>query len=237
MSRCAWMLSGLLLACVAPARAGVPETPAFRTLGVAQGLPSSSVNAIAQDRAGYIWVATADGLARHDGVGFRTWRHDPADPGSLPGNNVQALHIDAQDRVWVAIEGGGLSVLDARRRRFRHFRMATHPQVGSDDTWAIASRDGVTWFGTWGGGLHRMDRDGRITRFEPVDGDTRSLPAANVLALAFDRRGRLWVGTTHGLARWTGRGFERVPVAGAAPEPVVYALVPDGDALWVGTSA
>ena len=171
MSPCAWMLSGLLLACVAPAWAGVPETPAFRVLGVAEGLPSGSVNALAQDRAGYLWIATADGLARYDGLDFRIWRHDPAEPGSLPGNNVQALLVDSSDRVWIATEAGGLSVLDASRQAFRHYRKATHPSIGSDDTWALASRDGDLWFGTWGGGLHRIQDDGRITRFMPRTGD------------------------------------------------------------------
>ena len=101
------------------------------------------MNAIVQDRAGFVWIATADGLARHDGTGFRVWRHDPADATSLPGNNVQALHVDALDRIWVATEGGGLSVLGAGRRGFRQFASATRPDIGSDDTWAIASRDGA----------------------------------------------------------------------------------------------
>ena len=100
------MLSALLLACVGQARAGVPELPRFRAIGVSDGLPSSAVNAIAMDQQGYVWAATADGLARYDGVGFRTWRNDPADPGSLPGNNVQALHVDASNRIWVATESG-----------------------------------------------------------------------------------------------------------------------------------
>ena len=142
------MLSGLLLACPVQSRAVVPETPRLRAIGVDAGMPSSGVNAIVRDRDGYIWIATPDGLARYDGLGFRTWRHDPADPGSLPGNNVQALHVDARDRVWVATEGGGISMLDRDRGRFRHYRKATDPGIGSDDTWAIASDDGALWFGT-----------------------------------------------------------------------------------------
>ena len=106
-----WMICWLLLMLVATARAALPETPLLRSYGVSDGLPSSSVNAIAQDSRGYLWLATDDGLARYDGVGFRVWRHDPADPGSLPGNLVQALHVDAQDRVWVAIEGQGFALL------------------------------------------------------------------------------------------------------------------------------
>ena len=87
---------------MAIALAGVPETPRFRVIGVGDGLPSSSINVIARDHAGYLWLATPDGLARYDGIGVRIWRHDPGNRDGLPANNVQALHVDAQDRVWVA---------------------------------------------------------------------------------------------------------------------------------------
>ena len=62
------------------------ETPRMRRLGAAEGMPSRMVLALAQDRQGYIWAATDDGLARIDGVGLRVWRNEPDDPGSLPGN-------------------------------------------------------------------------------------------------------------------------------------------------------
>src|SRR5690606_1244458 len=88
------------------ARAAVPETPRFRIIGAAQGLPSTDFFGIARDRDGYIWIATGDGLARYDGLEMRVWRHEPGNPQSLPGNNVQFVHIDDRDRVWVATEGG-----------------------------------------------------------------------------------------------------------------------------------
>ena len=233
----------LLLAawvCGAPmAQAAVPESPRLRVIGVADGLPSSNVNGMAQDRAGYLWVATTDGLARYDGVGMRVWRHVPGDPAALPGNYIAAVHVDGEDRVWVAIEGRGLSVLDVGRDGFRHYRKATHSQIGSDDTWAIASHDGAVWFGTFGGGVHRLGTNadgshGRITRFMPKDGDPRSLPSDTVLSLSVDARNRLWVGTTQGLARWTGRDFERVALPGEIPAPTIYSITPEGDAVWVG---
>ena len=64
----------VLLAFVSDACAGLPETPRPRQFTVADGLPSNRINAIAQDRAGYLWIATSDGLARFDGVAFRVWR-------------------------------------------------------------------------------------------------------------------------------------------------------------------
>jgi len=225
---------------VAVAQAGVPESPRLRVIGVAEGLPSSNVNGMAQDRAGYLWVATSDGLARYDGVGMRVWRHVPGDAAALPGNYITAVHVDSEDRVWVATEGRGLSVLGADRRGFRHYRKATMPQIGSDDTFAIASRGGVLWFGTFGGGLHRLDRDGRITRFMPKDGDPHSLPSETVLSLDFDEAGDLWIGTVAGLARWRGDGdvgkFERLALPGERSAPVVYSVTRDRGGLWIGAA-
>ena len=192
-----WMLL-LVLACAGIAQAGVPETPRFRLLGVGDGLPSSKVNALARDRDGYLWIATADGLARYDGVDMRVWRHDPADPRSLPGNNVQALLVDAQDRVWVATEGGGISVLDASRQQFQHTRQKDQPALGSDDVWSFAAQGDAVWIGTYDGGLSRVDADGRWQRFTA---EQDGLPSDIVLALATDAAGQVWVGTSRGLAR------------------------------------
>jgi len=233
-----WLVAGLLLLWGGLAFARVPEVPRFRTIGVADGLPATGINAIVRDHAGYIWVATADGLARYDGVGFRIWRNEPGNPQSLPGNTVQALHVDARDRIWIATESGGLSVLDPQRHGFTHYRMANHPDIGSDDTWAIASKGDVVWFGTYAGGVHRLAADGTITRFMPGEGGTGGLPSPTVLALAFDAGGVLWAGTTRGLARWNGTGFERVDLPGAKPAPVVFSLSLVGnDELWVGASS
>ena len=234
----AWRMALAVLALVAVtvARAAGPETPRPRMVGVAEGLPSSNVNGLARDRDGYLWLATSDGLARYDGVEVRTWRHDPDAAGSLPGNYVTAVHVDRQDRVWVAVEGRGLSMLDGERHSFAHYRRTTHAAMGSDEVWALASHGDALWFGTYTGGLHRLSAAGRITRHVPREGDARSLPADTVLALEPDSEGRLWVATTRGLAYWTGRDFERVPLPGPSPTPVVYSVSALADGLWVGAA-
>lgn len=232
MRRIRWLALLALLAC-ACTLAGVPERPRFRVTGPAQGLPSTEIRALARDADGYLWIATADGLARHDGIDMRVWRHDPRDPAGLPGNNVQALVFDARNRAWVATEGGGISVLDARRERFTHYRMAIHPQLGSDDVWALTRQGDAIWAGTYDGGLTRIDAGGAMQRYtRAADG----LPSDTVLSLAVDSTGVLWVGTDKGLARQRGGGFETVSLPDADGVPVVYSLSPQLDGLWVGTS-
>lgn len=233
-----WLLFACALGLLWPPSAwAAPETPQFRQVGVADGLPSSSITGLALDRDGYLWVSSRDGLARYDGVRYTVYRHAPGDAGALPGNFVQTVFVDAGNRIWVGVEGQGLSVLDAGRRGFRQFSRATHPLMISDDVWAIAETpDGCLWFGTFGGGLYRLDRQERLTRFLPVANDPGSLPAENVMALAVDSRGELWVGTTQGLARWTGKHFAVVAsdqLSGAA----VFSLSAESDgSLWIGTN-
>lgn len=222
---------GLWLLCTW-ALAAVPERPRFRIVGATQGLPSTEIKALARDQDGYLWIATADGLARYDGVGMRVWRYDPANPRGLPGNNVQELLVGADNRVWLAVEGGGISVLDAQRRGFAHYRKATHPQLASDDVWAFARQVGTVWFGTYEGGLYALHGDGRISGYRVADG----LPSDTVLELAVDSVGTLWIGTDAGIARLREGRIERVPLPGEAEPSLVYALVARGDALWVGTA-
>ncbi len=221
----------------AVARAAMPDVPRPQLIGVERGLPSTYINGITEDRQGYIWVATTDGLARYDGSGMQVWRHDPADPGSLPGNLITAVHVDAQDRVWAAVEARGLSMLDAGRTRFRHFRMADAPAMGSDDVFAIASRGDALWFGTYGGGLHRLSADGSIERFMPREGDPASLPSETITSLAFDKRGALWIGSLAGLAAWDGTRFERIDLPGESPRGLVYSVTARDDGVWVGAAS
>ena len=231
-----WLLLGLWLLC-ACALAAVPERPRFRIIGNAQGLPSTEIFALARDHDGYLWIATADGLARYDGVDMRVWRHDAANPAGLPGNNVQALMVDADDRIWVAVEGGGISMLGADRQRFVHFRQATHPAMGSDDIWAFANQGHAIWFGTYAGGLYRMDPGGGIVAYRHSDDAEAGLPSDTIVALAVDAGGVLWIGTDKGLAYLQGGRIRSAKLPGNDGTAIVYSLSVLPDGLWVGTSA
>ncbi|GAB3104087.1 ATP-binding protein [Lysobacter terrae] len=228
------MVAIALAAGLAPtARAGLPETPRLRQLTVRDGLPSNRINGMAEDRAGYLWIATSDGLARYDGVDFRTWRVEQG----LHDNVVWAVHVDAANRVWFGTHQAGLGVFDAQRRQFRYYHRGNTPAMASDDVSAVVSTaDGAIWFGTTEAGLYRIAADGKsVSRFMPRARDPRSLPSASVRALAMAPDGTLWIGTQGGVARWTGRDFERLP-ADALNSSVVNSLTVERDGrLWIGT--
>ncbi|UNK50759.1 ATP-binding protein [Lysobacter sp. S4-A87] len=223
-----WLASAALW----PVHAAVPETPRPRQITVADGLPSNRINGITEDHNGYLWIATSDGLARYDGIGFRIWR---AEHG-LRDNFVWAVHVDARNRVWIGTSQAGLAMLDTDRKQFRYYNRANTPQIGSDTVWAVTSTpDGSIWFGTSFGGLHRLDGDGKVTRFMPLAGDPRSLPDAEVGQLVVAPDGSLWAGTKGGVARWTGRAFERLP-PNALSSPLVNGITAEADGtLWFAT--
>jgi signal transduction histidine kinase/ligand-binding sensor domain-containing protein/CheY-like chemotaxis protein len=222
----------LYLAACFPVHAGLPETPQPQQLTVADGLPSNRINDIDEDAYGYLWIATSDGLARYDGISFQVWRVGQG----LRDNNVWSVHVDARNRVWIGTGNAGLAVLDVDRTTFRYYDRKSDPRIGSDDVWAITSlADGSIWFGTSDGGLHRLSTDGVITRFMPRDGDPRSLPDAGVGQLAVAPDGTLWIGTKHGVARWTGRDFERLPASDLNAQAINGLTIDADGALWIGT--
>ncbi len=222
----------LLLAAVAHAE--LPETPRFRRFGFEQGLPKV-VTDLAIDRQGYLWIATADGLARYDGVDFKLWQQTIGDSASLLDNAIETVHVDARDRVWVG-SAAGLSVLDGRRRGFRHVRLAGHGRGCNQNVTIVNSNpDGALWFGTSQQELCRLDARERVTRYVSDESSVDSLPEGTIWALHPDRQGRLLVGTDTGLARFEGDGFRRI-----APETLFGAKItalssePDGT-IWIGS--
>ncbi|MBB3826880.1 ATP-binding protein [Xanthomonas arboricola] len=226
----------VLLLGVLPCSAKIPEVPRFRIVGPSEGLPSTMMVAVAQDRAGYLWLATLDGLVRYDGAGFRTWRHDPADSGSLPCNAVQALHIDAHDRIWVGC-GKTLSVMNADRSRFQHYPAAAYPLLKGGEIYSIASFDGDLWAGTTTGALVRITASGAMSSVDlgSVEG---SLDQAMVMNLAADAQHRLWIGTSGGLAYYDGKTLHREYVPGESNrQATIFGLQWTGNHLVLGSES
>ncbi|MBW8312092.1 MAG: hypothetical protein K0M64_08675, partial [Rhizobium sp.] len=224
------LLAGLL------AWAGLAAAAApFRSFGVADGLPSSQVQAIAQDRAGYLWLATPDGLARYDGLGFTVWRQVPGQPGSLPGNAVESVFVDGEDQVWVAVQGQGLWRFDRDGRRF--LPAAASPVSPVDGLPApvtrLRDREGALWEGG-PAGLQRIAPGGVVAAW-PAPAFGRA-----VLALFEDRGGGLWFGTRDdGLlalpATW--RSFAFLPATGTEADAAPL-LADAGEAgAWVARGA
>ncbi|MBV9961348.1 MAG: hypothetical protein JO072_03805 [Parafilimonas sp.] len=76
---------------------------AFTHYSTNNGLVSNSVFDVVQDKQGYIWLATVDGLQRYDGSRFLTFRHSSTNPHSLPENSVLQITMDKNDNLWLYV--------------------------------------------------------------------------------------------------------------------------------------
>ncbi len=197
---------------------GAAQTPdlRFERISIDQGLSQSSVYAILEDRMGFLWIGTDDGLNRYDGYRFEVLRSSPGQPGSLSHNRIRALCEDSGGVLWIGTHSGGLNRYDRRSRTFTHYRH--DPEVAgslaADRVWALhQDRSGTLWVGTGGSGLDRLATgQPQADRNEPVQagifshlrhdpGDPTSLSDDFIRALYEDRAGNLWVGTQRGLNR------------------------------------
>ncbi len=86
---------------------------------MSDGLASNEVFDITQDRIGYLWIATNNGLQRYDGVHYKTFRHRPGDPQSIPSNVLVKVLNDANDNLWIVTHGGRVGFFDKNRFTYK----------------------------------------------------------------------------------------------------------------------
>jgi signal transduction histidine kinase/ligand-binding sensor domain-containing protein/CheY-like chemotaxis protein len=188
-----WILAAAVVlgaaASSATTTAPVP-TPQFRSYGLHEGLPSSKVQAVVQDGRGFIWVATAVGLSRFDGVEFVTPRSGARHDHALPVGELSTLFVDRDDRLWMGGDDVGLARYDPDSGGFVQWRDGF---AGGQVNAIAQTGDGTIWIGT-STGLARMRADGG--RLESVRIDPAGVP---VRALHATADGRLWAGGDGGL--------------------------------------
>jgi len=73
----------------------------FERISLDQGLSQSTVNCITQDKKGFMWFGTQDGLNRYDGYDFKVYKHHPNDPNSLSNNQIYAVYEDREGFLWI----------------------------------------------------------------------------------------------------------------------------------------
>ncbi len=217
----------------------------FESIG-GQAIPRSVVPAIAQDLAGFLWVATGDGLVRYDGYAFRAQERESPVAAERNLGWIRVMLAARDGRLWIGTEAAGLAEHDPATGR-----IAMHPEIDAPPAGAPASarptitalaedRDGAIWIGSIGSGLVRYDRaTGRVDRYRHGPGEG-SLPDDRVQALCVDRAGTLWVGTWQGLSfrRAGSDRFERValPAPRSPAGRIVQSLHEAADGrIWSGT--
>lgn len=132
----------------------------FDHLRVEQGLSQGSVSVLLQDRKGFLWIGTDDGLNRFDGYQFLVFRPDETGELSLSSNTITALAEDADGRIWIGTSGSGYQSYDPATRSFSSHTLKSSngtSLTGCVITAMRADRLKRIWIGTDSEGLHVFD--------------------------------------------------------------------------------
>ena len=168
----------------------------FEQLSLEEGLSQSVVNVILQDRMGFLWIGTEDGLNRYDGYNFKVYKPDADDPNSLSDRWITSLSEDAEGYLWVGTRLGGLNRYDPVTGKFTRF---THDEsdlksLGNNQISALLPDENGMWIGTEYG-LDYVDYETKtFTHYRSTEGPTTL--SSNLITTIFkDSSGTLWVGT------------------------------------------
>ncbi|HSW56544.1 MAG TPA: two-component regulator propeller domain-containing protein [Ignavibacteriaceae bacterium] len=173
----------------------------FEHLTVDVGLSYNTIFSVIQDRIGFLWIGTYDGLNRYDGYEFKIYKNIPEDSTSISDNMIRALHEDSYGNIWVGCGwGGGLNKFDRATEKFtRYLHEVNNPaSLSSNSIYAICSdTSGNLWIGTNGGGLDYFDfQSETFLHYKNDPADPYSLSSNFISAVYVDRNGILWVGTS-----------------------------------------
>lgn len=165
----------------------------FKNLSVQNGLSQNTVNAILQDRQGFMWFGTKDGLNRYDGLSFRKFKHDDRTRRSIGNNFITALYEDAKGDIWVGTDVG-LYIYHPEKDSFRHFAELSIENTKIEHTVTAISGDnkGCVWVAVESQGLFCYDlEEGKLRNYT-----LKNFPfiSTNVQSFVFDNSGTLWIG-------------------------------------------
>lgn len=215
-----------------PADPSFVENYVSRVWTTEDGLPGMTVNDVIQDKRGYIYAATYDGLARFDGVEFTIFSRAYSDRFDFA--SAHALLLDSRGNIWVGHNDEGVSCFttDGRIVKFSKDNGLVHNKVNA----LCEDRLGNVWVGTAVG-------IGRITPQMVADVPyflQRECARLVVSSLSCDSSGRIWVATGHGDDLYTinpeQTSISRYSGPGLVGESV-SAVCEDGDgALWFCTT-
>ena len=129
----------------------------FRTLDIKDGLSHNTVNTILQDRQGFMWFGTKDGLNLYDGLVFRTFQKENS---SLGNNFITALHEDAEGNIWVGTDAG-VYIYNPRLEKFTSFNIPiedTGRTINRTITWIDSDPQKNVWIASDSQGLFHYDK-------------------------------------------------------------------------------
>ncbi|MBN2681190.1 MAG: histidine kinase [Bacteroidales bacterium] len=172
---------------------------------IEKGLSQNSVFSILQDKRGFLWFGTWDGLNKYDGYDFQVFKSNFMDAKTeLSNQTILSLFEDSEGLIWIGTNKG-LNVFDRNSKTFRVYKKNIgNPGSISSDTILSINEDlqGYIWIGTQTG-LNRIDKkSGKVLQFfSSIKNPNESLLGNSVFCIYADKNGFFWIGTNNGLNR------------------------------------
>lgn len=169
----------------------------FRHLTSEDGLTHNYIGAIAQDKKGFMWICTPDGLNRYDGTKITTFRASLTDSNTIPHNNVRYLYIDNDNVLWGATGGGGIFRMDLRTGRIKRFMADSTKEGGishNSTSSIIEYEPGKLYISTYDG-LSVMDKATEtFTVYKKGGNNNVPFLTNNLRYTTVDKQGHFWFG-------------------------------------------
>lgn len=208
-------------------------------------LPSSMARVLSLEGVGQgdVWIGSDIGTFRYradcDCVGPRV--DAERDDAQAARKLVYAVKADGDRRIWSGAWNHGLDRYDPDRQAIERWRPQLGPDggSGSSSVRALVADGERLWLGVYGLGViqSRLDADTGAAFTQPDALRPATVAQSLVWAIARDRRGRLWIGSDAGLARWDpvgGRQDIAAEIPAQRPNSIRALLIDRGGTLWVG---
>ena len=221
---------------------------AFNHITVENGLSHSAVTCILQDKSGFMWFGTQDGLNRYDGYSFKVFKNNPRDPKSISDNFIFTIYEDKSGTLFFETQAGKLNKYNPLTESFSIVSKDSTDLKDAKMNSVLAlfnDKGNIQWTGGLSKetGLKMTDtKTGEIKNYLNDPKNKYSLSDNKVYSILRDKSGTLWVGTFNGLNKFdegTGRfyHYKNDPKdKSSISDNWVWPLFEDSKGnLWIGT--
>ncbi len=180
-----------------------PQTEMFKSYTVDNGLSSSKINCMLQDRMGFIWFGTGNGLNRFDGSEFKIFRHKQKNQNSVSDNTIWTLLEDGVGNIWIGTKSGILNKYSPVTDRFEQITLNENKLSDNSITAIFEDKDGIIWVGTYAQGLFRYESNsGKLTNWKYDSAKQNGLSNNYISSIIQDVNGFIWISTYNGLNKF-----------------------------------
>lgn len=103
----------------------------FKHITIENGLSQNTVLSILQDKKGFMWFGTKDGLNRFDGKSFEIFKKNPAVSNSIGNNTIWSLYEDNKSQIWVGTDKG-IYIYHTDNKKFTRFEVKSNTGIMID---------------------------------------------------------------------------------------------------------